>query len=315
MHTPKLSVILATDTYATIRPVVECWRRQTVREQIELVLVAPSTAAMSDGFVHRNEFAGLQVVEDPVHDLGLARAAGIRAATAPFVFVGETHSFPKPAFAEVILAAFAGPWSSITPAFGNANPESLHSWAAFLSDYGRWAEGLSARELPEAPVYNAAYRRVVLTGLGNQLERALCLDDELWILLRAGGHRVYFEPLARINHANVARVGEWARQRFLAGLLIASRRVRRWSLVRRVAYAGGAVLIPAVLLSRTLPGAWKMARMKRLPWAAIPVLAVGELIKTAGEFAAYVGFPGEGAERAMHEYELHKLSYVGNVQS
>jgi len=314
MNDPKLAVILATDTYATIRPVLERWRRQTVREQIELVLVAPTEEAVSDGLGYRNEFASLKVVVDPVHDLGLARAAGIRTATAPFVFVGETHSFPEPTFAEVLLAAFDGPWSSITPAFGNANPESLVSWAAFLSDYGRWAEGLAARELPEAPVYNAAYQRLILTGLGNKLERALCQDDELWILLRERGHRAYFEPRARIDHANVARAREWIRQRFLTGLLIASRRVRRWSWARRVLYAGGAFLIPAILLSRTLPGAWKMARLGRLPWVAIAVLAAGELIKTAGEFAAYIGFSGDDAERAMHEYELHKLSYVGSVR-
>jgi len=314
MCNPKLAVILATDTYPTIRPVLERWRRQTVREQIELVLVAPTEDAVGDGLAYRSEFASVKVVVDPVDDLSLARAAGIRAATAPFIFVGETHSFPEPAFAEVLLASFDGPWSAITPSFGNANPESLASWAAFLSDYGRWAQGLSPRELPEAPVYNAAYRRLLLTGLGDKLERALCQDDELWILLREGGHRAYFEPQARIDHANVARLGEWIRQRFLTGLLIASRRVRRWPLARRVLYAGGVFLIPAVLLSRTLPAAWKMARSGRLPWAAISVLVVGEFIKTAGEFAAYVGFSGDGAERAMHEYELHKLSYVGWVR-
>ena len=86
---------------------------------------------------------------DPVNDLAPARAAGILAATAPIVFVGETHSFPDSKFAEVLLAGFSGPWTSITPAFDNANPDSAMSWAAFISDYGRWARGLPAGEIRE----------------------------------------------------------------------------------------------------------------------------------------------------------------------
>ena len=47
-----------------------------------------------------------------------------------------------------------------------------------------------------------------------------------------------------------------------------------------------------------------------MPWRTIPLLLLGEFIKTAGELAAYLGFSGDSAERAMHEYELHKLAYV-----
>src|SRR5262245_8258820 len=89
---PKLSVILATDTYPTIRPVVDRLRRQTARGQIELMLVAPSAAAVSAVMAHRGDFADIRIVECPFDDLAPARAAGIRAAAAKFVFVGETHS-------------------------------------------------------------------------------------------------------------------------------------------------------------------------------------------------------------------------------
>lgn len=162
-------MILATDTYSTIRPVVERWRQQSVRKKIELVLVAPSAAAVSPALEHRDEFGNLQIVEDTVTDLAVARAAGIRAATAPIVFVGETHSYPQPGFAEALVTEFSGPWSSVAPAFGNANPTGILSWAGFLSDYGRWVDGLPAGEISETPVYNAAYRLAVLLELGDRL--------------------------------------------------------------------------------------------------------------------------------------------------
>ena len=44
----KMSVILATDTYATIRQTLARWRQQTLREQIELILVAPSENAVRE---------------------------------------------------------------------------------------------------------------------------------------------------------------------------------------------------------------------------------------------------------------------------
>jgi hypothetical protein len=44
---PQISVILGTDTFATIRAVVQSLRAQRCRERIELILLAPSRAALA----------------------------------------------------------------------------------------------------------------------------------------------------------------------------------------------------------------------------------------------------------------------------
>jgi len=309
----NLSVILATDTYPTIGPVVDRWRQQSARKQVELVLVAPSIDAVCPVLEHRDEFENVRVIEHSVTDLAQARAAGIRAATAPIVFVGETHSYPQPGFVEALLAEFSGPWSAVGPVFGNANPKGFLSWAAFLSDYGRWAEGLPAGETAETPLYNAAYRRSVLLELGDRLAPSLDHGDELWTTLRAGGHRAWLAPQARLDHVNVSRPWDWVRERFLAGLLIGHYRARRWSLARRVTYVCGSLLIPFVLTWRVAPGAWRTVRQKNLPWMTIPAILVGMTIKAAGEFGGYAGFFGN-AQREMLEYEVHKLAYAGSAR-
>jgi hypothetical protein len=313
MNSPKLAVILATDTYASIRPVVDRWRQQSARKQVELVLVAPSVDAVSPVLEHREEFENLQIVEDALTSLAVARAAGIRAATAPIVFVGETHSYPQPGFVEALLAEFSGPWSAVAPAFGNANPKGVLSWAAFLSDYGRWVEGSLAGETSETPIYNAAYRLPVLLQLGDRLAPSLDQGDELWVALRAGGHRALLAPQARLDHVNVSRPWDWVRERFLAGLLIGHHRALRWSLARRVIYLCGSFLIPFVLTWRIAPGTWRTVRRKNLPSMTIPAIVVGMTIKAAGEFAGYAGFFGD-AQRQMLEYEVHKLAYAGSAQ-
>jgi hypothetical protein len=304
-------VVLATDTYSTIRPVIERFRGQTIHDKIELVLVAPSEEAVKEALAHREEFAGIRIVEDPVTALAPARAAGIRAATAPFVFVGETHSYPHPGFAEALLGRLSGPWSSVTPAFGNANPNGALSWAGFLSDYGRWVDGMPDREIPEAPIYNAAFRRAALVALGERLASALSLSDEMPMALRAAGHRAYFEPSARLDHVNVARPWHWVEERYLAGVLIGGHRSRRWSLPRRALYILASPLIPLVLFRRVLPGSWATVRRKRLPLSTIPLIGVGMALKAAGELAGYGGVSVKDAERRMHEYEVHKLAYAG----
>ncbi len=310
MMTAQLSFVLPTDTYDTIRPVLNRLRNQTAKRDIEVVLVTPSAEGVSGALELRGEFAAMQIVVAPIEPLGRARALGVRAATAPFVFVGETHSYPHPEFAEALIAAHAGPWTSVSPGFGNANPTGALSWAGFVSDYARWSDGFPAGEIPESPLYNATYARAALLGMDGRLEHALACGDELPIYMRTQGHRCYFEPRARLDHVNVARTAPFLRERFTAGVLIGAYRARRWSLARRLMYMAGAPLIPVVLLSRVLPGLRHVSERTRLPRLTFPLMVLGACVKAAGEFAGYAGASGRSSEREMHEYEIHKLAYA-----
>jgi hypothetical protein len=310
MPEPKLSFVLATDTYQTIRPVIDRLRRQTARDQIELILVAATFEDASPVIAHRSEFAALKIVEHPVNDLAPARAAGIRAATARFVFVGETHSYPHPGLVEALLRHYSSPWSVIVPAFGNANPNGALSWAGFLADYGGWPEGMPEGEVSRTPFYNAAFLREALRSLDGRLEHALSHGDELSIALRDGGHKAYFEPAARLDHVNVAKGWDFVKERFAAGVMIASSRARRWSVSRRALYALASPLIPFVLCWRVLPGVWRTVRQKRLPISILFWVLIGTVVKVAGEFMVYVGASVKGWEPVMHEYEVHKLAYA-----
>ena len=313
LNKPDLSVVLATDTYATIRPVVDRFRRQTIHDRIELILIAPSADDVSSVMAHRDEFAAIQIVENPVVDLAPARAAGIRAASAPYVFVGETHSYPHPEFAEALIRRLAESWVAVAPAFGNANPNGPLSWAGFLSDYGRWVEGTEAGEVPEFPIYNVVVRRDALMALGDRLGPALAHGDEWSVAFHAAGHRAYFEPGARLDHVNVALLGHWMRERILAGLLIANHRAARWSLARRIVYFCGSPLLPLVFMSRVLPGVRRMVSAKNLPVSVLFWIGFGMSIKSFGEMAGYAGWPVDSAENSMHEYEVHKLKYAGRM--
>lgn len=307
---PRLSVILATDDYATIRPVIEQLRKQTIREDIEVVLVGPSTEALSEALARRHEFASIRIVDAPTNLIAPLRAAGIRAASAPVVFIGETHSYLSPDGAEILLAALNGRWAAVCPAIGNANPGGALSWAGLLSDYGRWTNGLPAGEIPAVPPHNAVYRRSVLLDFGDRLEYALGFGDELPVRMRTLGQRSCFVPAAQMTHVNVSVRRHWVRERFVSGFITGANRARQWSRVRRFVYVAGSFLIPAVLFWRILPGVRAAAHTNRLPTWTIPAIVAGYVVRAAGELCGYAGMDRRDHEQQMNEYEMHKLAYV-----
>jgi hypothetical protein len=312
VNRPELSVVLVTDRFATVRQVISRLRSHASRGRIEIVLVHPAGRSLEPEAGALEGFAAVRCVEvEAISPLGRARAKGIHAATAPLVVVGETHSFPREGWAEALIAAHAEPWAVVVPGFGNANPESALSWAAFLRDYGAWAECLSPAEIGFLPPYNTAIKRDVLLGFGDRLALMVSQGDELASDLRSRGHRVWFEPAARIDHANVSQVGPWIRQRYVVGRVIASSRAARWSGFRRMLYICGSPLVPFVILARLAGSVRRVRRDRRLPLGTLPALVLGTVLSALGEMVTYaVGAAGDDVILRCDEYELHKLRYT-----
>lgn len=309
---PALSVVLPTDTWETIRTVVERLRRQTVATAIEVVLVVPSEGDAGLDRMDRGGFARVVVVaHGSIAPLAGARAAGVRAATAPLVFIGETHSYPHRGWAAAVLAAAErGPYAAIVPAFGNANPGGALSWAAFFSDYGAWVEGRPAGEIEDIPTFNSVYRRSTLLELGDRLELALAHGDELNVYLRTRGHRAIFEPAARLDHVNIAQPAAWLWERLICGWMIGGNRGRRWTWMRRIAYAGAWPAIAVVLAARILPIPRPAADGRRAPVGTSLLMVAGTWLKAIGEAIGYLLGPSERVEIAADELEVHRLAYV-----
>ncbi|MEP7365846.1 MAG: hypothetical protein ABI972_21540 [Acidobacteriota bacterium] len=313
MPEPKLSVVLATDTYATIRPVVDRFRQQSVRELLELVFVTPSAADFEASLEHREDFGAIKIVENSVDELSRARAAGVRASTAEYVFIGETHSYPHPQLAEALMQKFTGEWAIVMPAMTNGNPKTAVSWSGMLSDYGRWAEGLPEGEITYIPVYNAAFLRTALLALGDRLDFVFGRGEELAAAFRNAGYKFYFQPSVTMDHLNVSPYGHWLVQRFASGMMIAGNRSRGWPLWRRAFYVLASPMIPVVLWRRVFPGVRSSFRVSGWPVSTVLWITLGLTIRAFAEMLAYAGIPAAGSIRRNNEYELHKLAYTDLV--
>jgi hypothetical protein len=310
---PELAAVLPTDTWETIRPVVEGFGRQRDPARIELVLVVPSRSGAGLEGMPRYDFGAVRIVEvGSILPLARARAAGVRAATAPLVFLGETHAFPHAGFTDAVLAAAEdGVFSVIVPGFGNANPKGSISWAGFLSDYGGWHHAQQRAEIASMPTWNAIYRRSVLLELGDRLEQALGHGDEVVLHVRARGRRVLLQPEARLDHVNVSDARAFLRERLVNGWLIGANRGRLWGRGRRVAYAAAGPLIAAVLAKRVVPRAWRSEFARSAPAGTVPLMLAAATLQAFGESIGYAFGPSVRIETIADEIEVHRLAYLG----
>jgi len=313
--TARLSIIIPADRPETLRRMREALRAQTARDALEVVVVR-WPAAWNDGpRLEDDGYATVRVVDVPAGTtLPSGRAAGARAATTRHVFFAETHAYPRPDWAEAVLAvAESGRWQVVSSSFVNANPHGAVSWACFILDYGSYGDDLPAGEIDSAPIHKGTFLRADLLAFGERLPAALSSGDELPLTLQASGRRAYFEPRACIAHQNVPTLGLWLRGRYLIGFLIGANRTERWRPWRRALYLVLAPLIAAALVWRIRPIVRRIGRVHPLPSGLWPAIVLGAVARAAGEAVAYARGHLPSVQARADEYELFESVYVAGV--
>ena len=311
-----MSVVLPTDTWQRIVPVIDSLATLPERVSLEIVLVIPRDRETMVERERLEVFGASRVVAvGSVLPLGPARAAGVRAATAEFVFLSETHCFPQPGMFDALIAAHRSGCTMAVPAFTNWNPDGAASWAGFITGYGSWTEGLPAQALSSAPIFNVSYRRSFFAVFGDDLDDALSEGVDIVGKLREGGHEIRFVPEARLAHANISRRGEFLSQRFVAGRVIGGNRGGRWPISRRSIYALASPLVPFVLLRRNRAGIGRVLKTARPPRGTLSLVVIGAICQAAGEMAGYI--TGDRAEVRIRydDDEIARLDHATLVES
>jgi hypothetical protein len=217
---PEMSVVLVTpDGYESIRTTMKHLRAQTVRDRLEIVIVAPSADTLHLHSAEIKEFLQFRVVEvNEVRSIAEGNAAGVRQASAPVVALAEDHSYPDPGWAAALIEAHRHAWAAVGPAVRNANPKSVTSWADFLIAYGPWSEPAAAGEVEHLPGHNSIYKRAILLDYGPGLEAMLEAESILHWDLRARGYRLYLEPKAKVAHLKFGLLSSLTQGQFALGV-------------------------------------------------------------------------------------------------
>lgn len=306
---PELSVILVTDGLATIRKTLAHFRAQDGSDRLEIVIAAPTETAPQADAPELRGFGSVKVLGvDDISETPLVRAAAVEATRAPLVLFAETHSYPRSGYVDALIQAHRQDRRAVVgPSMENANAGSLVSWVGLFLDYGPWVASDRRGAAEDVPGLNSAYKREVLIDLGDDLATQLRAPRLMHHELRKRGYELYLEPDAVCDHLNSSRLFWSIAEHFQSGRKFAGLRARRWPWRRRLLFAGGSPLIPAVRLRRIVRQVRRSGRAELLPGLLAP-LAVVLVASALGELVGYVSGPGRSL--LLFRIELFKNRFT-----
>lgn len=294
---PRLSVVtVGLRGEQSLGPTLRALAAQTIADRIEIVAVVPA----GRGVPSPEGFAAVRTVSLPeLTTAGGAIAAGVHRATAPIVAYVEEHSWPRPEWAERLLAAHGVGVEAVSWALENANPGSATSWVRLLTDFGPAVHPSPSRSVWPPPWHHTSYRRELLTSYGPELGDMLEAEWRLHNDLAKAGYRFGHSGKARSRHWNISRYGTNLASELRSARSFGASRVAdgRWGLWRRLAYAAAAPLIWTVRLRRSLTDVRRVGP-PRMALVA-PLIGVGLAVAGVGEAWGYASGSGSSRRRTM----------------
>jgi len=280
---PELSVVVA--SVNGLPYLAECLDSLARRAPDAEVVVADWTDDETRALVrHRWPQVTLLSFDEPktVPEL---RAAGIAAATAPYVAVIEDHCLVTSGWPDAIVEAHRAGQHVVGGAVRNVKTARARDWAPFFCEYSAFMEPLASGPVDDLTGMNVSYDRQALAAIADLLAEGRW-ESDLHPRLRERGFRFWSAPGAVIEHAKDFGFLEFASQRYhysrsFAGMRAAARGARRL-----VFALGTPLLIP--LLSwrivrnvRSRPGYGPAFRR------AAPLVLVYTTIWAFGELVGY----------------------------
>lgn len=213
-------------------------------------------------------------------NIPLKRKSGAEFATTPLVALIEDMVVPEPGWAEAIKSALSNP-----SVVGCGGPVSIiggvpaSSRALALSEYGAFNSGKPGGETAALPGCNFAFRRKALLEV--MIEGQGLLDQLVFDRLRDADGKLIWAPKMAVNFCHANDEGARLGTRFQHGRIYASASSRQ-GLARRGAAAGKALLLPPVLIMRSLrnrtPGDSLSAQTLRWLMLQSTAWAAGEFV-------------------------------------
>ena len=312
-NAPKMSVILPTpDEYDTIATTLSYLRKQTVKQSLEIIIVAPTLAQIIPHTSKITDFFALKVIPvEKISSIASAYTQGIRQATAEIVALAEDHCFPDPDWAEYLIEAHQQSWAVVGPVLRNANPDSTVSWADMLIAYAPWLNSTSSGIVNFLPGHNSSYKKDILLAYGDKLEDMMEAETILHWDLRNQGYQLYLESKAKTSHTNFGHLLTWIRVQFYCGKLFAGDRTKNenWNLAKKLIYTIGFPLIPLVRFWRIYQQLQQQQLQFLLSVQLLFTLLLGLIVDGIGQGIGYILGAGNAMNK-LSQFEFHRNQYL-----
>jgi len=311
---PTMSVVLVVpDTYETIRKTVHALCDQTIRKQLELVIVCPSKEGLHLREDDLQPFCRYHIIENGEFiSSAQSRAEGLRAASAPLVSFPEDHTFPQSHWAQYLVEEHHGDWAGVGPEMLNANPHSMTSWANMILALGSWMEPQTHGIRKNIPPHTSVYKRNILLAYGEKIETKFAVENLMQDDLRAKGYRFSLQPEAKVKHLNISKLSSYLCEQYFCGRFFGAARCSVWSPLKRFVYSFGSPFIPIKKFPALIKVIRQARRHKQLVPRVLPSLMVGLLAHSLGEMIGYARGEGPAREK-MTALEFHHDRHLCSV--
>jgi len=213
------------------------------------------------------------------------RAAGIAAATAPYVAVIEDHCVVPPGWASAIVEAHEAGNHVVGGAVRNVKTSRARDWAPFFCEYSSFMEPSAAGVVGDLTGMNVSYDRDALAEIADLLAEGRW-ENDLHARLRARGFQLWAAPGATIEHAKDFGFLEFASQRYHYSRSFAGTRNKALGM-RRWLYAIGSPLLFPLALWRIVRNVRARPGYGRAFRTAAPLVTVYSAIWAVGELVGY----------------------------
>ena len=285
----KVSVVIASfNARHTIGATLVSLQRQTV-PPLETIVVDSS----SDGtntFV-RNAFPAVELIHYPNRKYcGEARNIAIAASGGDVIALLDADCTAAPDWIEMITKSHSAGYPAVGGSIGNANPDSLVGWSAYLQEFVRWMPGTPEGFCNDVAGANMSYDTSLFQRFGPFIEGTYGSDTEFHWRLKDAGIAIRFEPGIRVTHRNIASFPRYIGHEFEHGRDFARVRIRARSfgLKKRLLYALAWPLIAGKLTAEvaglSLANGISLVRLL----SAWPLLITGITAWSIGEACGYI---------------------------
>jgi glycosyltransferase involved in cell wall biosynthesis len=284
MSTPELAVVIA--SVNGLPYVDDCLASLAQHAPDAEVIVADSTDERTRSVLAKRWPDVKLLSFDTPRTVPELRAAGIFAATAPYVAVIEDHCLVTEGWAESILRAHRGGVSVVGGPVRNVALR-IRDWAAFLFEYSAHMEPAPAGAAADLTGMNVSYDARALGAIDDLLREG---KWEGWLhgRLLSRGFALYREPKAVIEHAKDFGVREFCSQRFHYARAHAAMRNPDMGRLKRAVYVVASPLIAPLLLTRIARNVLQRRARIREFVLALPLLLVYCAVTAFGEAPGYV---------------------------
>jgi hypothetical protein len=284
MSTRELSVVVA--SVNGLPYVDECLEALAARCPDADVIVADSTDDATRRHLAERWPAITLLTFDTPKTVPELRAAGIFAASTPYVAVIEDHCVVRNGWGRTIVDAHRAGESVVGGPIRNVEPR-IRDWAAFLFEYSRYVEPAERGATDDLPGMNVSYDARAV-GAIEDLLRDGKWESWLHARLRAEGFELHRVPEAVIEHAKDFGIQEFCAQRFHYARAYAAMRNPDLGPAKRVLYTLASPLLVPLLLRRVAGNVWSKEPYRRRLVLALPLLVLYCAATAVGEASGYL---------------------------